>query len=55
MNYFPKTSYWRPLVPNAESVYKTTNPYYKILVPHLFQKMKHILFWFKKKYASVSL
>ena len=25
MNYFPKTAYWRPLVPNAESMDKTTN------------------------------
>ena len=31
MNYFPKTVYWRPLVPNAESVDKTTNPYFKNL------------------------
>ena len=29
MNYFPKTAYWWPLVPNAESVDKTTNPYFK--------------------------
>ena len=26
MNYFPKTAYWRPLGPNAESVDKTINP-----------------------------
>ena len=25
MNYFSKTAYWRPLVPNYESVDKTTN------------------------------
>ena len=25
MNYFPKTAYWRPLLPNSESVDKTTN------------------------------
>ena len=29
MNYFPKTEYWRPLVPNAESVDNKTNPYFK--------------------------
>ena len=29
MNYFPITEYWRPLVPNAEIVYKITNPYFK--------------------------
>ena len=29
MNYFTKTSYWRPLVPNAEIVDKTTNPSFK--------------------------
>ena len=29
MNYSPKTKYWRPLVPNAESVDNATNPYFK--------------------------
>ena len=29
MNYFPKAAYWRPLVPNAESVERTTNPSFK--------------------------
>ena len=29
MNYYHKTTYWRPLVPNAESVDKTTNPSFK--------------------------
>ena len=29
MKCFPKTAYWRPLVPNAESVDKTTNPHFK--------------------------
>ena len=29
MTYFPKTSYRRPLVHNAESVDETTNPYFK--------------------------
>ena len=29
INYFPKIEYWRPLVPNAESAEKTTNPYFK--------------------------
>ena len=29
MNYFPKTEYWRSFVTNYESVYKTTNPYFK--------------------------
>ena len=29
MTYFPKTAYWRPLVPNSESVDKKTNPYFK--------------------------
>ena len=29
MNYFPKTEYWRPLVPSSESVEKTTNTSFK--------------------------
>ena len=29
MTYFPKTSHRRPLVPNDESVDKTTNTYFK--------------------------
>ena len=29
MNYFPKTEYWRPSLPNTESVDKPTNPYFK--------------------------
>ena len=29
MTYFTKTEYWKPLVPNAESVDKTTNPSFK--------------------------
>ena len=29
MTSFPKTEYWRHLVPNAESVDNTTNPYFK--------------------------
>ena len=29
MNYYPKTEYWRPLVPNAKSMENTTNPYFK--------------------------
>ena len=29
MNYFPKTEYLRPLVPNTKSVDKTTNPSFK--------------------------
>ena len=29
MKYFATTSYWGPLVPNSESVYETTNPYFK--------------------------
>ena len=29
MNYFPKTAYWRPLVPNYESVDETNNPSFK--------------------------
>ena len=51
MTSFPKTSYLRPLVPNSESVDKTTNPYFKnprvpivaeneaysVLVKHIFQ------------------
>ena len=44
---FPKTAYWNILVPNAESVDKTTNPYLKILATHLLWKMKQILFWYK--------
>ena len=30
MNYYPQTEYWRPLVPNIESVNKITNPYLNI-------------------------
>ena len=26
MTSFPKTEYWRPLVPNVESLDRTTNP-----------------------------
>ena len=48
MNYFPKTVYWRPLVPNVESVDNTTNLFFSILVPHLWRKTKQSLFWFKK-------
>ena len=29
MTSFPKTEYWKPLVPNSESVDKTTYPYFK--------------------------
>ena len=29
MASFTKKSYFRPLLPNTESVYKTTNPYFK--------------------------
>ena len=29
MNYFSKTLYCRPLVPNAESMDKKINPYFK--------------------------
>ena len=29
MNYYPKTAYWGPLVPNAQTVDKTTNSYFK--------------------------
>ena len=29
MNYYYKTAYWRPLVPNDKSVDKTTNVYFK--------------------------
>ena len=29
MTYLPKTEYWGHLVPNYESVDKTTNPYFK--------------------------
>ena len=29
MNYYHKIAYWRPLVPNVESVDKETNPYFK--------------------------
>ena len=28
MTFYHKTVYWRPLVPNAESVDDTTNPYF---------------------------
>ena len=33
MTYFIKTEYCRPLVPNADSVENTTNPYFKNLHP----------------------
>ena len=36
MNSFPKTAYCSPLFTNAESVEETTNPYLKIIAPHLF-------------------
>ena len=29
MNYFPKAAYWRPLVPNDESVDKANNTSFK--------------------------
>ena len=29
MKYFPKTVYWRTLVPNAERLDKTNNPSFK--------------------------
>ena len=29
MNYYPKIEYWRPLVPNSESVDNTSNPTFK--------------------------
>ena len=29
VNYFPKATYWRPLVSSAESVVKTTNQSFK--------------------------
>ena len=31
INHFPNTEYWKPLVPNAKIVGKTTNPYFKNL------------------------
>ena len=46
MNYFSKTEYWRPLVPNAESVDKTANPYFSNPRVPSVEKMKQILFWF---------
>ena len=33
MKYLPKTNYWRHLVPNVESVDKTTNPNFKTCAP----------------------
>ena len=39
MTSFSKIAYWRPLVPNAESMDKTTNPYFKIShVPPVAEK-----------------
>ena len=57
MASFPKTAYRRHLVINAESVDKTTNPYYKNTCAHMLQKMKQIFFWSNIifQYASVSL
>ena len=55
MNYFPKTEYWSPLVPNSESVDKTTNPYFKNPRAKYVTEMKQSLVWFKNKHASVSL
>ena len=48
MNYFPKIEYWRPLDPNAESVDKTTNPYFRNTCAHMLRGMKQSLFWFIK-------
>ena len=48
MNYFPKTEYWRPLVPDSESADETNYTYLKILAPHMLHKMKQSLFWFLK-------
>ena len=57
MNYFPKTAYWRPLVPNSESVDNKTNPCFKSYHdPYVVDDeaesvvVKHFL-----KYTSVSL
>ena len=57
MTSFPKIAHWRPIVPNDESVDKTTNPYFKnTCVPPVaenkteFVLVKHIF-----QYASVSL
>ena len=55
MTYLPKTAYWGHLVPNYESVDKTTNPYFKnsrilpvveneaqfVLVKYIFNMLKY--------------
>ena len=48
IDYFPKTAYLTPEMPNVESVDKTTNKYLEILAPHLLWKTNHTLFWFNK-------
>ena len=41
MTYFPKAAHRRPLVPNDESVDKTTNTYFKnTCVPHVAENEK---------------
>ena len=48
MNYYPKTEYWKPLVTNSESVYKTTNPYFNNhLAPYVAKKEAEFVLIFK--------
>ena len=48
MNYFATTSYWGTLVPNAESVAETTNPYSKnIRAPYVTENESQLVLFFK--------
>ena len=57
MTSFPKTTYWRPLVTNSESVDKTTNPSFKN--PHApsvaENEAEFVLAKYFFEYISVSL
>ena len=48
MKSFPKTSYCRTLVTNAESVYKTTNPHFKNPCAPSFAETKQGFYGLKK-------
>ena len=56
MNYFPETTYWRPLVANAESMYEKNNPYFKNLcTPSVVENKADFIMVKINKYASVYL
>ena len=55
MKYSAKTAYLRSYVPNAESVDKTTNPYFKNPRAPSIVEMRQSLFWILNQHASVYL